>query len=420
MGIIEKLKFWEKPKNSLQYADILNGYTPIYSQFGTDIYAADAVQQAISCIVQEMKKLNPTHVREIGNDVIPVGGGIQKALHNPNEFMTTSDLIEKCMWNYFLNYNSFIYPTYYVYTDKQGKQVVNFTGFYPLQPVQVDFMQDASNILYVKFTFPNSYNVTIPYSRIIHIKRNYSVNEYMGGNEQGQPDHRALIETLNINDNLLKGVAKAMNASMQINGVVKYKTMLDGGKTDKAIQEFETKLKNSQSGFLPLDISAEVAPFDRKLQLVDAETLKFIDEKILRNFGVPLPILTGDYTKSQYEAFYQKTLEPIIISISQAFTKTLFSDMERSYGNKITFYPKDLIFMSVAETLEMVRLLGDSGALYENEKRVAFGLRPLSELEGKRTQSLNYVDVELAAQYQLQQKNTNNNVNQGGKIDNGK
>lgn len=65
------------------------------------------------------------------------------------------------------------------------------------------------------------------------------------------------------------------------------------------------------------------------------------------------------------------------------------------------FCPKDLIFMSVTQTLEMVRLLGDSGALYENEKRVAFGLRPLPELEGVRKQSLNYIDVNLARQYQL-------------------
>jgi hypothetical protein len=49
----------------------------------------------------------------------------------------------------------------------------------------------------------------------------------------------------------------------------------------------------------------------------------------------------------------------------------------------------------------MLRLLGDSGALYENEKRVLMGLKPLVELEGVRKQSLNYVDVEIADQYQI-------------------
>ena len=57
--------------------------------------------------------------------------------------------------------------------------------------------------------------------------------------------------------------------------------------------------------------------------------------------------------------------------------------------------------MSVDQTLEMIRLLGDSGALYENEKRVALGLKPLKELEGVRLQSLNYVNVDIAAKYQI-------------------
>ena len=57
--------------------------------------------------------------------------------------------------------------------------------------------------------------------------------------------------------------------------------------------------------------------------------------------------------------------------------------------------------MSVAETLEMIRLLGDSGSLYENEKRVFLGLPPLPELEGVRKMSLNYVDVDIANEYQI-------------------
>ena len=223
----------------------------------------------------------------------------------------------------------------------------------------------------------------------------------MGGDETGQPDHRPLLDTLQLNKTLLEGIAKAMKASYAINGVVKYNSMLDDGKTEKAIKELETKLKNSESGFLPLDLKSEFTPLERSTQLVDEPTLKFIDEKILRNWGVPLAILTGDYTKSQYEAFYQKTLEPLIISLSQAFTKKLFTDRERSFGNLIKLYPKDLIFMTVDQTLEMVNMLSNTGALYENEKRVAFGLRPLPELEGKRYMSLNWVDVDIANQYQL-------------------
>lgn len=399
MGWLDKLKHAVTVKT--KYAEMLNGFTPIFSQFGDNIYASDVVQQAINCIVSEMKKLNPQHVRQNGSDVIPVNSDRQNVLMIPNEIMTTSEFIEKIVWQLIFNYNAFVIPTYYVWVDAKGNEQRHYTGLYPVSPNQVDFIEDASNTLYVKMTFANNYTTTLPYSDVIHIRHNFSVNEFMGGNEFGQPDNQALLKTLDLNHQLLQGVSSAMKSSFAINGVVKFKSMIDGGKTEAALKELEQKLKASESGFLPLDISSEFIPIKKEIQLVDDATLKFIDEKILRNFGVPLAILTGDYTKEQYEAFYQKTLEPLIIAFSQAFTRTLFTSRERAFGNQIRFYPKDLIFMSVDQTLEMVRLLGDSGSLYENEKRVAFGLRPLPELEGIRMQSLNYVNVENAAQYQL-------------------
>jgi HK97 family phage portal protein len=230
----------------------------------------------------------------------------------------------------------------------------------------------------------------------------------MGGNEVGQPDHSALLDTLQLNDTLLKGVAKAMKASYAVNGVVKYNTLMDDGKTEAALRELERKLQSNESGFLPLDLKADFTALPHTSAIVDENTLKFIDGKILRHFGVPLPILTGDYKKEQYEAFYQKTLEPLIIAFSQAFTKKMFSVREQAFGNRIEFYPKELIFMTVSQTLEMIKELSPTGALFENEKRVALGLRPLPELEGKRYMSLNWVSSDKAEQYQL---GNNANVN---------
>ena len=134
---------------------------------------------------------------------------------------------------------------------------------------------------------------------------------------------------------------------------------------------------------------------------MDKDTLEFIDSKILRHFGVSLPVLIGDYTPEQLAAFYQQAIEPFIVKLTQAFTKGVFSRMEIGHKNAIEFYPEELIFMSTSQKLEMVRLLGDSGDLYANEKRRIFGMVPLPELVGVRKQSLNYVDVEIANTYQL-------------------
>lgn len=391
MGLFDIFK--KSKRENLKQAKMLNGFTPIFSTFGKDIYASDVVRQAVACIASEVKKLDPQHVVKKGSDITPIYDSVQAVLENPNELMTTADMLEKVVWQLFLNYNAFILPVWEGNTLK---------GLYPLQPVQVDFLQDASDEYFVKLTFCNNYSSTIRYSDVIHIRYEYGVNEFMGGGVTGQPDHNALLKTLEINNTLLEGVSKAMKSSFAINGVIKYNTMLDPVKMERAVEELTNSLRNNESGFLPLDIKGEFIPFTHDPKLVDADTLKFIDEKILRNFGVSIPILTGDYSTEQYEAFYQKVLEPLIKTLSQAFTKALFSRRANfGFGNRIMFYPKDLIFLNTTQKLEYLRMLGDTGTLYENEKRTLMGLKPLPELEGVRLQSLNYVNAEIAIQYQL-------------------
>jgi phage portal protein BeeE len=222
----------------------------------------------------------------------------------------------------------------------------------------------------------------------------------MGGDELGQPNHEALLKTLELNQQLLNGVAKAMNASYAVNGVLKYNSYLDKEDMQARVADFEARLAKNESGILPIDLKAEYTPLERKTNIVDEDTLKFVDEKILRNFGVPLEILRGNYTQETYNAFYQKTLEGIIIALGQAFTKKLFTDREKAFGNRVEFYPKDLIFMTVDQTIRMIELLSPTGAIFENEKRTVLGLRPKQELEGLRYMSLNWIEADKAAQYQ--------------------
>lgn len=396
MGFFDILKKGRKGQPA-EYvpAKTLNGFTPIFSQFGDNVYKSDVVRQAISCIAREISKLEPQHIRETKSGaVIPENDRIQAVLMNPNPLMSTADMLEKIVWQLMLHYNSFILPTY----DKKGE----LDGLYPLQPVQVDFLQDGKDEYFIRLHFANNYKALIKYSDIIHIRNEFGINEFMGGGLTGEPEHDALLKTLELNNTLLEGVDKALKSSFAINGVIKYKTMLDGGKTDRALEDLTRSIKNNESGFLALDLSGDFIPFKRETKIVDEAILAFIDGKILRNFGVSVPILEGKFTKPEYEAFYQKTLEPIIIRMSQAFTNALFTQREAiGFRHKIVFYEKELVFLDINQKLELVRMLGDSGALTENEKRTLFGLKPLEELVGVRLQSLNYIDANKANTYQV-------------------
>ena len=415
MGLFDFWRDWRKQREGERYARMLNGTTPIFSQFGDDIFMSDVVQQCAYCIVTEMKKLNPRHVRRFGLDVAPVDdSSIQKVLENPNPVMTKSDMLEKITYSVLANYNAFVYME----RDSAGRLL----NLWPLSPTQVTFLEDARERLYLDLLFANGSGYVIPYDSVIHIKTHYFSNDFMGGGETGQPDNDALLDTLNLNHMMLQGVRKALGASFAINGVVKYNTLLDDGKIAAEIAAFEQRLANSQSGILGLDNKAEIVQFKRDIKIVDTDLLKFIDDKILRHFGVPLAILEGDYSTETYEAFYNRVLEPLIINFSEAFTKGIFTQHAiQGFDNHIYFYPKELIFMSTNQVLQMVHELGQTGTLYENEKRIAFGLEPLEELRGVRLMSLNYVNAEDAREYQLGKgasaDDGNNNDNNAGIAD---
>lgn len=395
MGMFDFLK---TARQRYKYAQMLNGRMPIFSQFGANIYASDVVQQACNCIVQEVKKLTPAHVRKIGADVIPVADRLQSVLDAPNAVMTTTAMLERITMAWLVTMNAWIIPV----RDKNG----SITALWPVEPVRGTFIEDASGRLAVSLEFADGTETTVWYSEVIHIPRNYYAHPYLGGDVTGNADNAAILETLELNNTLMQGVAKGLKASYAVNGVVKYNTMLDNGTMAANIQALADRLEASESGMLPLDIKGDYVPIRRDVKLVDKDTLEFVDSKILRHFGVSLPILTGDFTAEQHAAFYQKTIEPFVVSLSQAFTKGVFSRQEIAHHNAVEFYPEELVFMSMAQKLEMVRELGPSGTLFENEKRRIFGMRPLPELVGVRMQSLNYIDQTHAAEYQLQNQKT--------------
>ena len=393
MGLFDFLK---PARQRGKYAQMLNGRMPIFSQFGTNIYASDVVQQACSRIVQEVVKLTPRHVRKAGADPVPVEGRVQAVLDAPNALMTTADMLERIAWSYLITYNAWVVPAW----DAAGR----LTALWPITPTRVTFIEDAGGRLAVTMEFADGTETTVFYSDVIHIRSHYYANDYMGGDAHGMPDNAALLETLELNNTLMQGVAKGLKSSYAVNGVVKYNTMMDNGVMAKNIEALSERLANNESGLMALDIKGDYVPITRDIKVVDKDTLEFIDSKILRHFGASLPILTGDYTPEQLAAFYQQAIEPFVVKLSQAFTKGLFSRMEIGHKNAIEFYPEELIFMSTSQKLEMVRELGPSGALYENEKRRIFGMAPLPELVGVRMQSLNYIDQTHAADYQLQGK----------------
>jgi HK97 family phage portal protein len=388
-----------------QYARFMDGYSPVFSQFGQDVYASDIVQMCIDVIATECSKLQPKHIRTDPNGMqANVKGGLNRLFKfAPNELMTTRDFLEKIIWLLFMNYNAFIYPKYEIKTDSRGFEYRDYTGLYPLNPTGVAFITDASEKLFVEFTFGDGTKFTLAYSDVIHLRKKYSLSSVMGGGMDGQPENDALINVLKINDTVLQGLEKAIKTSLSIRGILKINTMLDDDNQKAEREKFEAAIASGKTGILPMDLKGDYVNIKPDPKLIDNTTLEFLRNKVLHWYGVSMPILSGDYTDEQYQAFYEKTLEPLVLGLAQAFSKTIFTRRELDVGNEIVFFQKNMMYLSTNAKLNLLKTAGEQGLLTDNQKLALLGYPPI-EGGDKRTMSLNYIDVNLVNAYQMGQK----------------
>lgn len=358
----------------------MNGGTPYFSSFGSNIYASDIVLQSIRCKSNEFKKLDPRHIKKTaeGQSVI-TDSSIARVLRRPNAYMSTADFLEKITILLELNKNVFIYPEYYM--TKGGER--HYTALYPLKPSEVSYLTNDKGDMFINMRFANGYEVTLPADSVIHWRKDYGVNDYFGGGIFGGNDTRGLLTSLELYNDLTQSIATALKVSCKINGVVVSNSYLDDDELKEDRKKFEKDLKENESGVLFTDNKIEYIPMSRDIKIVDAETLKFVYDTILRANGCSLAILNGDYTKTQKEAYYEHALEADIISLGQAFSRVIFSDREASYGNEIVCYPNDITFMSVENKIEVLKVGLPAGLFLKDEGRELLGYAPLPNGAGQ-------------------------------------
>jgi len=362
---------------------------------------SDLAEICIDRIASHISKLKPKHIRnkkegsvEIIDDEINF-----RLTHYPNEYMTTAEFIYKVISLLLSNNNCFIYLSY----DTNN----NLTGMYPLNPAKVEIKQDLGESVFLEMDFGDGTNYTLPYESFIHLKRLYRKHEIFGG-DGALSSHKQLIKSIQMNENLLTGLENALRSSFQIKGLLKMNAMLSEKDKQRQKEIFDESLKTNRdkngSSIIPVDMKADYIPLSIDPKVIDKETLNFVQSKILNYFGVSEAILNSKYDENEYNAFYENTLEPLTIFLSNAFSKALLSRQNLLDGEQILFYGERLNYASWSSKITAIEKLMGLGIFSVNESRGVLGYPPIED-GNKRIQSLNYVNTKYADEYQVGKEN---------------
>ena len=395
---MEKRTIWDRifgkePKrltNETQFK-FMNGFTPVFSDFGDDPYTSDVVRSAIHAVASNAAKLKPKHIRRKDGKVEHVNADIERFLSvRPNEFMNAYDFIYKIVTQREQFNNAFVYI-------KRDPATYRVTGFYPVDMSSLELVE-AQDTLFVKFQFQNGSRLTAPYEDFVHLRKFYNRNDMFG-----ESNGNALLPTLSLINTTNEGIANAVKSSAFLRGLLKFSNSML--KDEDIKRQRDTFVKDyldvtNNGGIAALDSKADYQELKSDPKMVDSNQMTTIEEKVYKYFGVNRNIVMSDYTEEQWNAFYENVIEPIAIQLSLEFTSKLFTDKALGYGNEIIFEANRLQYASNTTKVSMIRELTPLGLLSKNEGREIFNLSPI-EGGDEFIQTLNVVNADKADKYQI-------------------
>lgn len=377
-------------------AEVLSDSRAVFSSFGNDIYFSDLVNNCVDRIATEISKIVVVSVTEKENSISRLNDDITRLFkYQPNPLQTTKDFLAACEWLRRKNMNAFIYPQYEIVTAANGQEFRRYTAFYPLNPTSAELGHFEDGRWAIKFLWRDGSSNVLPYDSVIHMKWRRGVSLLMGGgNDFGNVDDANILRSLKTLDEILQGLPKMIASSLNLNGVLSVKTVVEKAALEQAAKDFESRIFKSDSGIVAVGLEGDYTPINKAFPQVPETVLKFLKDIIRERYGVSEAILSGDFTATQHAAFYQTCIEDFIVEFEQAFTERLFTQREKDVGHRIKCYYSLVAYMDAAEKRELAQLARDTGLMTINEMRELYGMSPLPNGEGdRRLQSLNYVNV---------------------------
>jgi HK97 family phage portal protein len=257
----------------------------------------------------------------------------------------------------------------YIERDNTGKVI----GFYPV-PYQTYTAVEYKNGLYVQFSFDGTAvnQLVVPWEDLAVLRKDYLMSDIGGEN------NKPLLGTLDVINTMDQGLENAVKSTANLRGILKStKAMLSPDDLKKQKDNFVKDYMNisNAGGIASLDATQEFKEINLKPTTATAEEQDSYRERVYRYFGVNEKIIKSSYSESEYDAFYESRIEPVLVALSLEFTRKIFTDREISFGAEIWYESNRLQFASAKTKISMVSLV-DRGLMTPNEYRALFNMAP--------------------------------------------
>ncbi len=333
------------------------------------LYHSDIVRSAIRPKSQAVGKAVGKHIRKAQDSTLVNPEPYMRfLLEEPNPYMTGQQLQEKLAIHLELNNNAFAY----IARDDNNMPM----EIYPINAVGTEAILNNNGRLYLRFSLQNGKVATFRYTDVIHLRKDFNENELFG-DSPGEA-LSSLMEIVNTTD---QGIVKAIKNSNVIKWLLKFNQTLRPEDMNKQTKQFvddflKVDKNNDSVGAAATDAKFDAQQVDPKDYVPNDKQMTNTIDRLFSFFNTNRKIIQGSYTEDEWISYYESSVEPVVVQMSNEFTRKLFSRRERGHGNKIVFEASNLTFASMKTKLSL-REMVDRGALTPNEWRETLNLAPI-------------------------------------------
>ncbi len=380
---------------------LLNDSNSNFYTWNGKLYDNNTVRTAVGTNGINAGKLNPKHIRKNENEIkVSPNKNLERLLKAPNKYMTIFDFIQKMMIQRDINNNAFAY----IDRDANIPGMDGILGIYPLEASSVELLEDEKSNLYIKFRFRNGDTKIASYVDVIHIRKHFSENDFWG-----ESNVKTLTPQLEVTNITAQGISNAIKNTAFIRGILEFAQVLNPDDVDKQVKDFSERY---------LDITKNnkgLAYTDPRYKFHETKTEPFVPNKaqmdytkqeLYEYFNTNEKIIKGNFTDDEWIAYFETTIEPFAIQMSQEFTRKIFTRTEQYYGNEIIFEANRLANASNSTKITICKELKHLFTV--NEQREIWNRGPVPGGD-KRLQTLNDVNADIADEYQLGKSNEGGN-----------
>lgn len=387
-NIFNKLK-GKKPENGgtpTSKIQALNVFSPNFSNEAKAEFNATFVA-AVNAHANFISKIKPVvYLKDVPAEN---RAGLNKIISlKPNPLMNAAQFYKAIAKSYFQDNLVLIWPEFEINKLTGRRELKN------LWPLDIDSVttavsNDGRTVLEFTVGGKKYYEFI---ENLIVLQREYDISQLFKGKNE------ALKFTLKSIQTAYEGIEQAIKMSQYIRFIIRSTTLLNEEALKARQKEFAERLLG-QDGVLYVSGSEDIKEVNSNGKWLPSAELAELKNDVYEYLGITRAIVQGDYSEDKWQAYYERSIEPLTVELGQEFTLKLFSEDEINRGNNIRVITNPLQTASLQTRIKIAEAYEKLPMVVPN---VICQLLYLPEQEGgdKPQASLAWVQSDKKNEYQ--------------------